>query len=213
MTPGEFGLDFWDVLFRTNKELVAAGVPRSEATRLRMSLTGHRRPLSRTWGRTIGSWGRTETLDEIAARAGKTRRQAKSYAAKRSLRPSTKRHGRTKAQLAAGLYYDRRRTATESCHRWGVLPVERVLCMAAFQEMLDFHGVRATSALLWTPTELSKRWGKSGVAVHLNHASRSGCDLGIHAEVGESGFRAAHRADERRCVQDLDRLHPARPCL
>lgn len=173
MTPGEFGLDFWDVLFKTNKELVAAGVPRSEATTLRMSLTGHGRPLSRTWGRTIGSWGRTEKLASIAARAGKTRVQAKSYAGKHGLRTSTERHGRTKAQLAAGLYFDRRRPAAESCRWWGVLPVERVLFMAAFQEMLDSHGARATSALLWSPRELSRRWVASGVVVRPRASSLS----------------------------------------
>jgi len=165
MNPHQFGLDFWDLLLLPNAGLVEHGVPADHATKLRMSFTGHQRPLSPSWMRTIGCWGRTEMLDTIAEHAGKTRAQAKSYGAKRGLRAATKKHRRTQAQLAAGLYFDRERVPTESCRWWGVLPVERVLLLASFQEMLDSHGVTPLDALRWEPTELLLRWKDSGVGL------------------------------------------------
>lgn len=169
MSPHHFGLDFWDLLRLSNAELVEHGVPAPEATNLRMSFTGHEKPLSTAWMQTIGSWGRTQTLETIAQRAGKTRTQAKSYAAKRGLRAATKKHKRHQAQLAAGLYFDRDRLPAESCRWWGVLAVERVLLLASFQEVLDSHGVAADEALRWEPMELLLRWRDSGVGVEPPH--------------------------------------------
>lgn len=159
------GPSFWDLLLKTNAELVQMGLKKEDVTAERMAVTGHQRALDKAWARSIGLWGRVATVDRIADRTGKTHAQVRSWAQRWGLRFATKKHFRWQAHLAAGLYYDRADPPELSRRRWGVLPAERVLLISWFQEVLDQHGVTAQEALRWSPTKVVRAWRRVGAVV------------------------------------------------
>lgn len=159
-------IDIWDLLLLDNAELVEGGVPANEVSRLRLTRTGHGRPLSAEWARSIGCWGGVASVMDIAEVTGKTKTQVWSWAQKWGVRPRTNERQRTHAQLAAALYFDRARfSAEDSRLRWGVLAVERVILLASFEEVLVHAGVAPADALHWSLPELEKRWRQAGVAI------------------------------------------------
>ena len=159
-------IDIWDLLLLDNAELVELGVPAEEVGRLRLTRTGHRRPLSPEWARSIGCWGGVASVEDIAEQTGKTKAQVRTWAQRWGVRARTSERQRTHAQLAAALDFERAQDSPEeSRSRWGVLPIERVILLASFEEVLGQAGVTPADALDWSPAELEERWREAEVGI------------------------------------------------
>ena len=68
-------IGIWDLLLHDNAELIERGASSENIDELRFRYTGHRRPLSLEWARSIGAWGGVASVPAISALTGKTKQQ------------------------------------------------------------------------------------------------------------------------------------------
>lgn len=149
---------FWDFLSRPNDELVAMGVSRRDIVARRFTATGHVRPIESKWIASVGMWGRTHSLDEIAERVGVERAAVKDYAKASGLRVATRSCRRTHAELAILLWADRAHSPEESSETFGVYPAERRVLCAAAQVLIDGVEGGIETVMRWKLPELDARF-------------------------------------------------------
>ncbi len=148
---------FYELLCWPTARLVEHGIAAGAVTKLRFQETGHLRPLDPHWAHTFGSWGGVVGVETLAQLAGKPVERVRAYARERGLRFAHRALQRTHAQLAVGLWCDRR-TPEEACRTFGVWPGERRILCAAAQLLVDATSGGIAAVLKWPTPQLEKRF-------------------------------------------------------
>ncbi len=153
-----------DLVRLTNAELARHGLPREVVTFERMRTTGHERRIAPQWIPSIGMWGGTRSVKDIADALDMPRAQVRSWMKFRRLRTRTRRYERTPAQLAV-LSLATTGPAREVAPRLGILAAECCAYRAAGQRIRDAYDVTLATILSWPPDKLERAWEDQGLDI------------------------------------------------